>query len=208
MPVAAAIERRNRAIIAFMILTGARDGAVASMKLKHVDLDQDLVEHDAREVRTKFSKSFPTYFFPVGDDIRGVVADWVAFLRTEMLFGFDDPLFPATQVVVGDNGRFKTEGLDRKSWSNAGPIRKVFKEAFKAAGLPPFNPHSLRKTLAQLGQKRCRTIEHMKAWSQNLGHEELMTTFASYGNLGRSQQAEIMAKLANQADTAVSEVAR
>ena len=207
MPAATAVERRNRAIIAFTILTGARDGAIASMKLKHVDLDQQLVEHDAREVRTKFSKSFPTYFFPVGDDIRDIVAEWMAFLRTELLFGFDDPLFPATYVVVGDDGRFKSDGLVRKPWSNAGPIRKVFKGAFEAAGLPTFNPHSLRKTLAQLGQKKCRTVEQMKAWSQNLGHDELMTTFASYGNLGRSQQADIMAKLAKAPDIALPQVA-
>jgi integrase/recombinase XerD len=124
-------------------------------------------------------------------------------LRTELLFGFDDPLFPATQVVVGDDGRFKSDGLVRKPWSNAGPIRRVSKEAFETAGLPAFNPHSLRKTLAQIGQKSCRTLEQMKAWSQNLGHEELMTTFASYGNLGRSQQADIMATLAKQMDTAL-----
>jgi hypothetical protein len=132
----------------------------------------------------------------------------MTFLQTELLFGFDDPLFPATRVVVGDDGRFKSDGLDRKPWSNAGPIRKVFKEAFEHAGLPAFNPHSVRKTLAQLGQKKCRTIEQMKAWSQNLGHEELMTTFASYGNLGRSQQADIMSTLAKQAEIAQSEVAR
>jgi hypothetical protein len=48
----------------------------------------------------------------------------------------------------------------------------VFKEAFENAGLPSFNPHSFRKTLAQLGQKKCHTMEEMKAWSQNLGHEE------------------------------------
>jgi integrase len=190
------IERRNRAIVAFTILTGARDGAIASMKLKHVDLDQNLVEQDAREVRTKFSKSFPTYFFPVGDDIRAIVVEWVTFLRTEKLFGFDDPLFPASRVIVGDDGHFKSDGLDRKPWSNAGPIRKIFREAFEHAGLPAFNPHSLRKTLTQLGQKKCRTIEEMKAWSQNLGHEELMTTFASYGMLSRNQQADIMVALA------------
>ncbi len=38
MPVRNEIERRNRALIAFTILSGARDGAIASMKLKHVDL--------------------------------------------------------------------------------------------------------------------------------------------------------------------------
>ena len=53
-------------------------------------------------MRTKFSKSFVTTFFPVGDDIRAVVADWVNYLRTEKLWGLDDPLFPATKVAVGD----------------------------------------------------------------------------------------------------------
>jgi len=36
------------------------------------------------------------------------------------------------------------------------------------ASLPYFNPHSFRKTLAQLGEKVCRTPEQFKAWSQNL----------------------------------------
>jgi integrase len=126
------------------------------------------------------------------------VVEWIVFLRTEKLFGFDDTLFPASRVVVGDDGQFRSDGLDRKAWSNAGPIRKIFKEAFQQAGLPSFNPHSFRKTLAQLGQKQCRTIEAMKAWSQNLGHEELMTTFASYGTLSRTQQADIMGALSRQ----------
>jgi site-specific recombinase XerD len=83
MPATTDIERRDRALIAFTILTGARDGAIASFKLRHIDIDQGQIDQDAREVRTKFSKSFVTTFFPVGDDIRAVVADWVAHLRTE-----------------------------------------------------------------------------------------------------------------------------
>jgi integrase len=192
MPDTTEIELRNRALIAFTILTGARDGAIASLKLKHVDLDRNLLEQDAREVRTKASKSFPTFFFPVGGDVRPVVADWVAYLRTKKLFGFDDPLFPASFVVVGPEGQFQTDGVSRRHWSNAGPIRRIFKGAFERAGLPYFNPHSFRKTLAQLGQKTCRDIETMKAWSQNLGHEDLMTTLTSYGTLSRGQQAALM----------------
>jgi integrase len=195
MPVETEIERRDRAVIAFTILTGARDGAIASLKLKHVDLDKNLLEQDAREVRTKASKSFPTIFFPVGDEVRAMVADWIVYLRTEKLFGYDDPLFPASLVGLGPDRKFKANGIDRRHWSNAGPIRKIFQEAFARAGLPYFNPHSFRKTLAQLGQKVCRTPEAMKAWSQNLGHSEMMTTFASYGTLSRGQQTEIMGGL-------------
>jgi hypothetical protein len=35
MPAITEIERRDRALIAFTILTGSRDGATSSLKLKH-----------------------------------------------------------------------------------------------------------------------------------------------------------------------------
>ena len=74
MPSDTEIERRNRALIAFTLLTGARDSAIASMKLKHVDLIANSVSQDAREVNTKFSKTFTTFFFPVGDEILSIVS--------------------------------------------------------------------------------------------------------------------------------------
>ena len=101
MPHDSEIQRRNRALVAFTLLAGARDSAIASMKLKHIDLAAGCVYQDAREVNTKFSKTFTTYFFPVGEDIRKIVEDWVNYLRQEKLWGNDDPLFPATNVVVG-----------------------------------------------------------------------------------------------------------
>lgn len=69
MPATTDIGRRDRALIAFTILTGARDGAIASFKIRHIDVTEGKIDQDAREVRTKFSKSFVTTFFPVGDDI-------------------------------------------------------------------------------------------------------------------------------------------
>jgi integrase/recombinase XerD len=60
------------------------------------------------------------------------------------------------------------------------------------AGLPYFNPHSFRKTLALLGGQRCKTPEEYKAWAQNLGHEDVLTTFRSYGDVSGYRQVEIM----------------
>jgi integrase len=60
------------------------------------------------------------------------------------------------------------------------PIRTIFKDAFESADLPYFNPHSFRKTLVTFGQKHCQSIEEFKAWSQNLGHENVLTTLYSY----------------------------
>ena len=146
-------------------------------------------------MNTKFSKSFTTWFFPVGDDIRAIVEEWVAYLRDQKLWGGDDPLFPATAVVNGTGLKFEASGLSRRHWSNAGPIRAIFRDAFTLAGLTYFNPHSFRKTLAQLGERVCRTPEELKAWSQNLGHEDVMTTLRSYGEVPSSRQAEIIRNL-------------
>jgi integrase len=196
MPAGSDIEMRNRALVAFILLTGARDSAVASFKLKHIDLATDRVHQDAREVKTKFSKTFTTFFFPVGADIRQIVADWVTYLRVEKLWGSDDPLFPKTKVAVGGNGQFAQMGLERAHWSDATPIRLIFREAFAAAGLQYFNPHSLRSTLVGIGEKVCQTPEAFKAWSQNLGHDGVLTTFYSYGSVAPHRQGEIIRSLA------------
>jgi integrase/recombinase XerC len=206
MPIGTEIDRRNRALIAFTILTGARDSAIASMKLKHVDLAAGKVDQDAREVKTKFSKTFTTFFFPVEGEILKIVADWVTYLREVKLWSNDDPLFPSTLVRIGDKQQFEAVGLKRKHWSNTTPIRSIFRDAFKAAGLPYFNPHSFRNTLVLFGQSVCQTPEEFKAWSQNLGHEKVMTTFCSYGEVGSRRQGEIIRDLTTQRHTVSPDV--
>lgn len=195
MPAETDIQRRDRALIAFTLLSGARDNAIASMSLKHVDLKRRLVHQDAREVRTKRANTFTSSFFPVGDDIEGIVAEWINHLRTNLMFGDEDPLFPATRTALNEANVFAAEGLKRQHWSNASPIRRIFKEAFEAASLTYFNPHSFRNTLARLGEQACRTPEEFKAWSQNLAHEQVLTTFTSYGNVTNHRQAEILSGL-------------
>lgn len=194
MPAATDIERRDRALVAFTLLSGARDNAIASMSLKHVDLDRRTVFQDAREVRTKNRKTFTTWFFPVGANVEEIVADWIAFLTKERGFGPDDPLFPATKMVLSENG-FEVGGLAREHWKNAAAIRRIFKTAFARAGLPYANPHSFRNTLAAFGERICTTPEAFKAWSQNLGHEHVLTTFTSYGAVASHRQAQIFDQL-------------
>jgi integrase len=196
MPSGNEIERRDRTLVAFALLTGARDSAIASMKLKHVDLKESCVHQDAREVKTKFSKTFTTYFFPVGEEVQRIVADWVRFLREEKLWGNDDPLFPASRIVLGASRQFEVAGLGRKHWNTATPIRTIFQEAFERAELPYFHPHSLRKTLVRLGEQVCQSPEEFKAWSQNLGHEQVLTTFMSYGKVATERQGEILQGIA------------
>ena len=195
MPNNSDIERRNRSLIAFTLLTGARDSAIASMKLKHVDISGHSVFQDAREVNTKFSKTFTTFFFPVGDDIQQIVVDWVRYLKKDLLWGNDDPLFPKTKVVNGGDKMFQACGFKKEHWSTTSPIRAIFRNAFESADLPYFNPHSFRNTLVTLGQTMCQSPEEFKAWSQNLGHEQVLTTLYSYGEVQQSRQGEIIQQL-------------
>ena len=109
--------------------------------------------------------------------------------------GSDAPLFPKTDVITGDDIIFKASGFKQEHWSTASPIRTIFKDAFESAGLLYFNPHSFRNTLAILGEKVCKTPEEFKSWSQNLGHERVMTTFISYGEVQQNRQGEIFQQL-------------
>lgn len=197
MPSTTDVEKRDRCLIAFTLLTGARDAAIASMKLKNIDLQKRKVFQDARNVKTKFSKTFETYFFPVGEEIVLIVENWVRHLREDLLFGPDDPLFPKTLVVQGEERVFATKGITKEHWSNAGPIRRIFREAFERAELQYFNPHSFRDALVNLGYQLCRTPEDMKAWSQNIGHQSVSTTLYSYGEVQPNRQAELFASFGN-----------
>ncbi len=194
MPVTTEIERRNKAIFAFLMLTGARDGAIASLRLKRIDLDQACVYQDARDVKTKASKTFTTWFFPVGQDYVDCFADWVGYLRRDLLFGNEDALFPKPLLKQKD-GAFAVVGLSRETYSDASAIREVIKGAFVNAGLPAFAPHSFRKTLVKHGDQICKTREQFKAWSQNLGHESVVTTISAYCPVSNDRQAELIRAL-------------
>jgi len=102
-----------------------------------------------------------------------------------------------TKVALRPSRHFEAVGLDRKHWSSATAIRKIFKEAFEGADLPYFNPHSFRNTLVRLGETVCKSPEHLKAWSQNLGHEKVLTTLLNYGQVETQRQGEIIKDLAN-----------
>lgn len=192
MPVSTAIELRDRGLIAFTLLTGARDAATASLKLKHINFDRNEVFQDGRDVNTKASKTITTVFFPVGERYREMVFDWVRYLQADLGFDSNSPLFPKSKSSLSSAGNIQAPVLIPEHWADAAPIRKVFKQAFERVDLPYANPHSFRNTLAKLGEERCTSAEEFKAWSQNLGHESVLTTFYSYGEVQPERQSEII----------------
>ncbi|MGX1307075.1 integrase [Amorphus suaedae] len=201
VPTESVLDRRNRALLAFMLLTGIRDRALVSLSLGHVDTARTppLVRQDPDTVETKFAKAIATFFFPVGDDLAAIAIDWIEELRTVHLFGPTDPIFPRTRMGLAENGAFEPVGIEREHWSNASPVREIFRKAFTRANLPYFPPHSFRHTLGHLAQTMCRTPEELKAWSQNLGHDNISTTLTSYGRIDPHRQGEVIGAMAGEA---------
>jgi integrase len=162
--------------------------------MRHIDLTKSppLVRQEPDRVHTKFAKSINTYFFPLGDDLKQIVVRWIGELKVDHLFGPNNPLFPKTKVAQDSSKSFRVAGIEPLHWSDASPVRGIFKDAFVKAGLPYFPPHSLRHPLGHLMHEVCRTPKEVKAWSQNLGHENVATTMNSYGTIDPHQQGEVI----------------
>lgn len=135
MPTDTVIQRRARALVAFLFLTASRVGAAITLQLGHVDVRNRCVQFDGRTVNTKFGKSFTTAFYPFGDTVEAIVLDWIGELRSMHLFSESDPLFPKTRIEVGQSRRFEAVCIAREPWKNPSGAAQIFKAAFSEAGL-------------------------------------------------------------------------
>ena len=200
MPNKTPIEKRNRALVAFTAITGIRDGALISLKLKHFDQSRMLILQNPLEVSTKFSKRIDTFLFPLSEVFEQIFLDWVDYLKTQQLFADHDPLFPKTALGHDKNDCFTPIGLSHEHWKTASPIRDIFKTSFEAVNLSAFTPHSFRHMIVSEMYARKLSIEQFKAWSQNLGHEGAMTTLTSYSKLSLHEQGRIIREFCSPKD--------
>jgi integrase len=139
------------------------------------------------------------------DDLTAIVTAWIDELRQKHLFGQTDPLFPRTRMGLDEHGNFAPMGIERVHWGDASPVREIFRKAFTLIGLPYFPPHSFRHTLGHLAQTWCRTPEELKAWSQNLGHENIATTLTSDGRIDPHRQGDVIARISGDTRGAVQD---
>jgi integrase/recombinase XerD len=198
------IEKRDRAIIAFMALTAVRDAALISLKVKDVDKGKREIWQNPRHVKTKNRKSIPTTFMPFDPLWEEITQEWLDYI-SQLGFQPDDPLFPKTLVVCNPiTLQFEVMGLSREHWADASAVRGIFKTAFAAAGLPYYNPHSFRKMLAVWALEHCTQFQ-FKAFSQNIGHNHVITTYNSYGNLNEHKRHSVIGTI-GKCDTDLSHV--
>ncbi len=192
MPSTTAHKKRDKAVFALLCLTGIRVAALASLKIKHVDMREKSVTQNPREVATKFGKSIDTFFAKDFAEAEKALAEWLTYLDQTALYGPDDPLFPATAIQASIRQGFTATGFHRNHWKSTGPIRKIVRQAFEAANLPNYGPHAFRHMFARHIAKNCSSVAELVATSQNLGHTDVLTTLRSYGQISRDEQRRLI----------------
>ncbi len=192
------VEKRDRALIAFTLLTGARISAIASLRMKSFDKRRLILEQDPESgVKTKFSKQITTALFPLpnGKPL-AFFLEWFDYLEKERKFTPNQPLFPATKLEQGKESisYYSSGVVEPVFWSSASSARKIFEKRFIEADVPYFHPHTFRHLIVKEFIKARLTEEEKKAISQNLGHEDVGTTFGSYGygKISADRQVDIV----------------
>lgn len=205
------IERRDRALISFALITGARISAIVSLKMKSFDKTLKQIDQNPGDgVKTKNSKKILTTFFPISwDEPEKYFLEWYEYLE---LKGFQPnyPIFPATAggFVDGENSYAK-ETIGKDAWVGTGAARKIFEKRCKNVGLPYFHPHSFRHLIVSILSKKRLTEEEKRAINMNLGHENVGTTFGSYGygSMNSETAVKIVQKLKDLQDNTSNTVA-
>ena len=195
------LELRDRALICLAVITGARVSALASLKMKSFNKkDNSICQSPKDGVKTKNTKIVSTVFFPIGwEEPERYFIEWYEHLKSK---GFqpDDPLFPATLNFFSDkDNSYSKESIGKKFWSGSGSARKIFQKRCLNAGVLYFNPHSFRHLVVGIFMEQNLTEKDKKAISLNLGHENVSTTFDSYGysNMTHDEVIETINKLKN-----------
>src|SRR3989344_3943548 len=192
------VENRDRALISLALLTGARISAIVTLRMRCFDKNNMVIDQDPKlGVNTKFRKRIITPLFPVSyKEPRQYFIDWFDYLKNQKGFKPDDPIFPATKIENGkENISYYSSGeIEPVFWKSNSPARKIFEKRYKQADVKYYHPHTLRHRLVKELSKLPLTEEQKKAISQSLGHENIGTTFGSYGygQIDENRQVEII----------------
>ncbi len=192
------IEMRDKALFSIALLTGARISAIRTLTLKSLDRNNLVLYQDPKlGVETKFGKRIVSTLMPFSyKEALGYFLDWYDYLDKQKRFSPDDPIFPATKIENGKENisYYNTGEVEPKKLKNSQSLRKIFKKRFESAGIKYYHPHTFRHWWVKEIAKLPLTEEEKKAISQNLGHENVGTTFGSYGygKVDEGRQIEII----------------
>jgi len=176
-PVCTISERRARAALVFLFLSGMRIGAFVSLPLKAVDLSsRKVIQYPSLGVRTKNSKYAITYLLDI-PELMKVVQEWDDEIRAILPpsgYWFA-PLSPETGQI---DLNVVSVGEHRSTLA-----RRSMKEFLDTVSLLYHSPHKFRHGFIQYGAANSKTVADFKAVSMNVMHASMEITDEFYSNL-------------------------
>jgi integrase len=170
-----------------LYLSGMRGDALASLPVACVDLERQVIAQlPERGVRTKNRKAALTYLLQI-PELLAVVQAWQA--RVCQLPAM--ALWYATCARDGMTLTTTTRAFVGRHNLIARDIRLICAKA----GVPYLSPHKLRHGHTVYALKRAHNMAQLKAISQNIMHESVVTTDQIYGRLINDDVQEIIAGL-------------
>lgn len=170
-------ERRTRAALAFLYLSGMRIGAFVSLPLQAVDIsNRSVFQYPSLGVRTKNSKHAKTFLYEI-PELLEVVKQWDDEVRSILPpngFWFA-PLSPETGQIdpsVIEVGEHRTNLATRN-----------FKQWLAQQELPYHSPHKFRHGHIHFGMAHSQNIGQYKAVSMNAMHSSMKITDQFYSVL-------------------------
>ena len=196
------VEMRNRAIIATLACTAMRHESIITAKIGHFDIKREAIIQDPNTMQTKNSKLINTKIIAIDDGIKQIVIDWVRYLKEELHFTDNDPLFPKEGVLHDEYNQFVGGvAISRNHIKSHEPVARIVKTAFERVGLTYNSPHSFRHLLTNHVISNYG-IQELAALSLNLGHENVAITIGNYYQPTPEQQFDILSKIGKPKETA------
>ncbi|MDO9300775.1 MAG: site-specific integrase [Anaerolineales bacterium] len=175
-PVYTVQEKRTRAALVFLYLSGMRIGAFVSLPVGAVDIPNRFVnQFPSMGVRTKNRKFAKTYLLDIPELLK-VVQDWDNEVRS--LIGSNGFWFA---LLSSDTGEILPGGEIGEHRKNL--ARRNFKDWFSRAGLAYHSPHKFRHGHIHYGLERSKSISDFKAVSMNAMHATMEITDQFYSVL-------------------------
>jgi len=169
LPTETLTQRRDRAAVAFLFLSGARNGAFVSLPIKAVDLKNRAISQlPELGVMTKFRKSAITYLLDI-PDLLEIVKRWDNLVRDRLSL---DALWYATLSRDG----MEFTGATEPGKGRASAVRRGLKELCRRAGISYRAPHHLRHGHAVYAFNLAGDIVDRQAIKPNLMHGKRDTT--------------------------------
>ncbi len=173
-PVHTLQDRRSRASLVFLYLSGVRIGAFVTLPVLAVDIQNRFInQFPSLGVKTKNLKHAKTYLLDI-PELLAVVQDWDDEVRkTGAVFWFAPFSFETGDIVSSDK-----VGEHRKNLA-----RRNFRDWLLSVGLPYHSPHKFRHGHIHYGLKHSKNIADFKAVSTNVMHSSMRITDEFYSVL-------------------------